>query len=208
LTANSLVARKSADAGTARSYKIFADDRTFYMLIPSDTATIYQGWAFGDFYSIMATPDSYRTFIVGKIVENTTTATGDRLDVIATTAVAVTGHFIPRAYTGLGTSVANGLSGDVLKSGAAVTLAGLWPYPNAADGGAYMSQLWVVEPTGPVLRGRMRGFWEWCHPIASITDGDTLGGTGTLTGRTFEFVKQSGNAGVYLIETSNTLETN
>jgi len=210
--ANGLFARKSVSAdATNRAYKIFADDRTCYVFISTgDTAGEYTAFAFGDFYSLQAA-DGYRTFIVGRITENSGTDAGDRLDVITSAAsprtTATTGHFVARTYTGLGTSITVGKLGDAQKSASAI-LAGSITYPNTPDGGAYFSQLHLWESAADVYRGRLRGLWQWMHPKAALTDGDTISGTGTLTGKTIEFVVSSKNSGVYAMETSDTLETN
>ena len=105
--------------------------------------------------------------------------------------------------------MAFGKHGDLSKGGGVQVLAGGGvAYPNPTDGGLYLSPVWVHEPAGPTIRGRLRGFWQLCHLYSGFTDGETFTGTGDLAGRTFTVMRQSANNGAYCIETSATLETN
>ena len=100
---------------------------------------------------------------------------------------------------------------DVCGQHSSTILAGLANYPNPMDGGVYLSQIWVHEPyTNPIIRGRLRGFWHFLHPVAcQITDGDTWSGTGALAGKTFMAIKPTAaGTGMFVMETSNTWETN
>ena len=210
--ADGLYVRKSATAdGVARTYQIWADDRTFYMFIlTGDTAGMYYGWGFGDFYSLVAS-DGYRTMIRGWGAANNTTQTYSGMDLISANVTLTTiANYMARGHTGLAGSVNFGVHGDSAKSTSG-TLFGSVPFTNPSNGGLYIAPVWIHDPTtAPAngLRGRLRGFWQFLHAIASITDGDTFTGTGDLAGKTFVVLKQSRNAGVYIIETSNTLETN
>lgn len=215
-----VIARKSFSAdGTARNYIAFADARTIYMFILTTDAngagTTYCGFMFGEFYSLLSSADAWNTMIVGRTAENSATLTNEKLDSINTSLGAVVGgHYIARAYNGLPASngsLAIGLHGDYMKSagnGLLVGGASSLVYPNPVDGGLYMSPIWVVEVAGPLIRGRMRGLWQLCHPTASFAHGDTFTGVGDLAGKTFEVIKPSGNVALFCIETSNTLEVN
>src|SRR4029077_17944641 len=74
-SANGLFVRKSAAAsGTARVWCVIADDRTFYLLIQSgDVAGQWYGVAFGDYYSFVTGTDNYRTMIIARNLEASTT---------------------------------------------------------------------------------------------------------------------------------------
>lgn len=213
LTSNSLIARKSTTAdATARPWIIVADERTCYGFIKTgDNAAVYMAFAFGEFYSLLSS-DNYRSLVIGRTTENSGLITVDNLDKLSTIMTATTnGHFFPRGYTQLGTSVAFGVHGDSAKSNDAASTVGVLPFPNPVDGGLFLSPVWLHDPTtAPTtnIRGRMRGFWHFLHPIASVADADTVSGVGDLAGKTFLFIRQGGNAGIYTIETSNTLETN
>ena len=80
---------------------------------------------------------------------------------------------------------------------------------NPTDNKIYIAPFRIMTiATNQTLRGRMRGFWHFLHPIASVSDGDTFSGVGDLAGKSFMMVKQGGNAGVWCIETSNTWDAN
>lgn len=208
--ATGITVRKSTTAdATARAWIALADDKTLYLFVATgDTANVYLAFAVGDFFSTL-TGDAFRTVIIGRNAENVGTATNENLDRMATAlTAAVAGHFIVRSYTTVGTSITAGKHGDYLKGNAQAFLLGNVPYPNNPDSGIYLSPIWVTETTTALLRGRLRGFWHFLHAISPINDGDTFNGTGTLSGKTFVLIKQSANAGVFCLETSNTWETN
>lgn len=208
--ATGITIRKSTTAdGVARSWIAVADDRTVYLFVSTgDTASNYLAFAFGDLYSTL-TSDGYRTIIIGRNAENVGTSTNENLDRMNTALTsAVAGHYMVRSYTAVGTAITAGKHGDYLKGSAQAFLFGLVPYPNNPDSGIYLSPVWLTETTTALLRGRLRGFWHFLHAIASLNDGDTFSGTGALAGKTFILVKQSLNAGMYCLETSNTWDTN
>lgn len=208
-----LVARKSASADTtARAWIIFADARTMYVfLIPGDAAGGLRAFMFGEFYALLSS-DAYRTMLIGRTAENTAGGSSDTLDVITTgVSSSVAGHFAARGYTGLGGSIATGVHGDAAKNGNSSLINGVVPMPNPPDGGLYLSPVWVHDSTtSPAnhVRGRMRGFWQLLHPPGSVGDQETFVGTGELSGKTFMFLKTSGQSQAYTMEISDTLETN
>jgi hypothetical protein len=211
------VARKSANIATVRNWRFFADSSSFYSFIQTDTAGTWQGFSFGDLYMPPALPISTsQALIVGKVVENTTTAAGDRLDTLQPIiTTAVTGHFMSGNAGSMGTVVAAADSITVGKMGgypfgggaSAVNLLGAVVYPNSCNNAVILSPVWVYDNVGTYIRGTMRGFWQFCHAIANVTDAQNITGSGDLVGRKFHILKQSGNSGVYCIETSNTVET-
>lgn len=212
LTSNSLVIRKSATAdGTDRAWIVIADDRTCYVLVfTGDNATVYLTFGFGEFYSFVS-GDAYNSFLIARATENSATLTVDTLDRVSTTMAVATGHYMPRGYTGLGTSVQFGKHGDVAKSNGATALLGAITFPNPADGGLYISRVWIHDNTTaptPNIRGQMRGFWQPLHTLASFTNADTFSGVGNIAGYTFLLQKTSGNNGTYCFETSATLLEN
>ena len=205
------VARKSAAAdSTARAWIVVADARTCYVFIlTGDVANTYLAFGFGEFYS-MVNSDAYNGFVVGRTSENSATATVDKLDQLDTTIGNQTNIAVPRGHSGTGTSVRMNRHGDSSKS-ASSTLVGTLPYTNPADGGLYLSPIWLADPTtSPAngIRGRMRGFWLELHAASNFADGDTFTGVGDVNGKTFLMLKSSGSSGIYTLETSDTLETN
>jgi len=211
--ANGQFIRKSATAdSTARTWIVIADARTVYLFVlTGDVANTYFTANFGEFYSFVAN-DAYNGYVMARFTENSAAGNVERLDLLD---VALAGGntvvtYCPRGHTGLGSCVILSKHGDGAK-GNSTSLIGEIPFTNPADGGLYMSPVWFADPTtAPVngIRGRQRGFWHFLHVAASVSDGDTVSGTGGLAGKTFLFIKSGGNSGVYTIETSATLDTN
>lgn len=205
----------SADA-TARSWIVVADARTVYLFVSAGIANNYFPTFFGEFYSFLNS-DSYRVGIASGTSENSASVSSHcalgTLDGGITSQV--TGIFLSRGHTGLGGSVNIGTHGDYAKS-LTGSFAGIVPFTNPADGGLYLSPVWIHDPnTAPIygLRGRLRGIWQPLHAVGSFTDGDTVSGVGELSGKSFLFIKFVPNTtadsnGVMAIETSNTVETN
>jgi hypothetical protein len=206
--ANGLFAMKSATAdATTRSWFLVADDRTFYFIPFTGSSARYWAFMFGDVFSAVA-GDGFRTMLIGMTVEDQAGSSGRLGQISGGGLGTVTGHYIARAYTGIGTSLLIGKSGDAAKSAASIELLGSITYPNGPDGGLYLSPLWLNEAT-IYVRGRLRGFWHFLHPIASLVDGDTFSGAGALSGRTFLFLKPTeSGSGAFVVETSDTWETN
>lgn len=214
--ANGQFARKSATAdATNRAYIAYADALTLYFFCATgDSANVYFAFGFGEYYSLL-TGNNYRSFLCGRITENNNNATTDRLCSLVSALSTSHQFYVPRGYTGLGTAVAMSRVGDTARLGSASDYAGTIPYPNATDGGLYLTPITIGDPTtAPAnhVAGRMRGIWAPLHPLASFNHGDTVTGTGDFAGKTFEVIKtvsgSGGAAGAAFIETSDTLETN
>jgi hypothetical protein len=194
------------------TWLIAADAVTFMMFVLASGSPAYYGFVFGEFFSLVSN-DSYRSFLRAAS-SNTLANTSETMDVMSTVISSATSAgfgVLDRGHTGVGAAVNASFTGDTAKSGSSTTLFGAIPFPNPSDGGAYLSPVWISDPTtSPAngIRGRMRGFWQWLHPIASVSDGDTLSGTGDLAGKTFLILKPSPHSGVVVLETSATLETN
>lgn len=209
---NGLFILKSSTAdSTNRPWIILADSSTCYCFFLFSSLTTYTAFTMGEFYSFV-NGDNYRNLLIARTVENTTaTGSTEVLELVSNNSNTTSGHYFPRGHTGLGGSVAFAKLGDNAKSGGSSNLLGAIPFTNPEDGGLYLSPLWISDlSTTPIkgVRGRLRGLWHFLHPITSVADGDTVTGTGSLNGRTFLFIKQSGGSALYTMETSNTLETN
>jgi hypothetical protein len=237
LTTGHVVLRKSSTADTSgRFWQLVADSSTFYLFISTgDTGGTYYPGMFGDVFSLKGASDAYRCLIVGRAAENTTgpgsqgSATlpfgNDQFDaaVIAnvstiTSATAPNcGHFLARTYGGGGAAITAAKHFDIIKASYAalsgnswmnIVMCGTMQTPNGPDNSLYLTPVQIVEPVGQIIRGRMRGMYQVCHPIASFSDGEVFAGAGDYAGKTFMIVKQGVNGGIWLIETSNTVESN
>jgi hypothetical protein len=220
LTTGHVVVRKSAtaDSTNGRQWTLFADSYTFYLFINTgDQAATYNGnLFFGDIYSLKGSTDAYRCILVGAAAENSTGLGSmtvnavDHITTLSTTTGNHPGHYMPRAYTGLSTSVQAIKAGDYSKTTAVTNspMIGSMQTPNGPDNSFYMSAVTIMELTLSVLRGRMRGMFHICHPLATYSDGQMLPGANDFSGKTIQIVKQGANAGFWGIEVSATVETN
>lgn len=210
-----VVARKSATAdGTARAWICVADALTFYFhALTTDVASNYFCFAFGDFYSLAGSGDTWRCMIIGRAAENSNIAGNvDLLDRQNDISTFIGGMYLARTYSGGGSSITGSKHGDLAKTGATNTYFGGGSTgvasPNGPDNARYLSPVWISEPSGSQIRGRMRGFWHLCHYYSSYSDGQVLTGANEVAGKTFQILKFSANTGMLLYETSATLETN
>lgn len=215
--------RKSASVdANARNWIVVADARTCYMFIATtDVASSYIAWMMGEYYSFK-TSDAGRSIVMGMSTESAATATLDPLNNIQ---LRMTSSF----SNGLGRSLARSVNGSAgAISGTSVPLigdggfntanavdlvlgVGSTNYTNAADSRLYLAPVRVGQATGSTAgdyRGRLRGLWHFGHPIASAADGDTFSGAGDLAGKTFLVIKTGLNGGLYVVETSNTWDSN
>jgi hypothetical protein len=214
--ANGIILRKSATYdSTSRPWVCVADARTMYFFAFTGDYEGWGGFCFGEIYSIKSSADNYNSIIIGRVVEQlpaTPTALGsqENLESFAAVTTVITGHWMPRSWSeSAATACAVGKHGHSGHS--ATNMFGLFSYPHQINGALELHPIWVIEPSGqPILRGRMRGLWHFLHPVVvDVNDGDTFAGTGPLAGKTFLVVKPTAQGlGVYVIETSNTWETN
>jgi hypothetical protein len=191
------VCRKSNQQDSnARAWIAFVDDRTVYLFTSSnDTAGNYHGFSFGDFYSFNVA-DAYKCLIMGGTLETSSPQNSSSFgQTNVATAGTWTGHYLPRNYTGIGGSTNFAKVGDY--SLAQGDMRGVVGFPNASDGGLYVSALRMIDGSIPGvglagtfnLRGRIRGMYHICHPLAAFADGDTFVGVGEYAGRNFMVVK-------------------
>ena len=220
LTTGHVVIRKSASAdATGRYWVLFADSATFYFFVASgDAASAYMAFMFGDVFSLKGSSDAYRCMIHGRASENNSTGgtTADNTDSIypcAVTGANGPGMFMARSYGGGGTSITTQKMGDMNALGAyvsntGVAVGGFFQTPNGPDNSIYLSPVKVIELAAVSVRGRLRGIYQVCHPLANFADGQTFAGGGDYAGKSFRIVSHGINNGFWALETSATVETN
>lgn len=203
-TESGLVIRKSATAdATARSWIVVADDRTCYVFVQTgDVAGFYMGAAFGEFYSLLTTPDSFRSMVIARNTKNvatTSAGSAENLAALQTGALATTqvGHYIARQYTGIGTSAPFRKWGDSARAGltAGPQFAGSsgLVLPEPVTGAIHVAPV-HLNSVSAVVHGRMRGFFHICHnAVTAMSDGDVITGAGAYVGRTFLVVRATGS---------------
>jgi hypothetical protein len=215
-TGNGVILLKSSGPAVAKPWIVIADDRTVYMFVMSgDYGNSYASMCFGEYYSLKSTTDNFNSLMIGNITE-TVAATpaqapaNENLPRLSTFVAIAAGHFVPRAWNEIGpvtTNVGIGKHGNAAHS--ASNLVGLMQYPNPFDNAIYLSQVWIHEINGLLVRGRMRGFWHCLHPASTLKDGDTWTGTGALAGKTFLAIGPVPDGlGTFVMEVSDTWERN
>ena len=216
--ASGIIIRKSATAdATARAWIVAADSRTCMLFTaPGDTAGVWSGSYFGDFYSYQV-GDNYKCMIAARITENSAATTSDLFAVIVGAFNTSCNHYLARAYTQLGGSVLAQKFGDafnqwhVVGGGPSNTMQGPITFPNPSTGGLYLAPIRIKDNDANVtgtLRGEVRGLFHQGHPHGSFTDGDTFDGVGEFAGRSFLLLKfafgtTGVNTGVWCVETTD-----
>ena len=186
-----------------------ADSRTLYFFAKTgDVANTYFSFAFGDIYSYVPVNDPYKCIIIGRNVENSATLANDGFNFLSIAPISGLGsNYINRCFYGggLGYNISKHVDAERNWNG---TVFGnsLSILPNPTDGKIYLSPVWITEYNN-ILRGHMRGLYNFGHNITALSDGDTFSGSNDMTGRAFLVIK-SATTTAYIIETSNTLDTN
>ena len=208
-----LFARKSSAVDTTmRQWLVLADARTFYVFaLTNDGANIYLGFMFGDMFTYKSA-DKFRCMLIARDTEGSASTTAvEGLSILAALGTNIAGNFVSRSDQGDVTGPSGSVTAGKLGAGYGSTTAllGTLGKSNPSDHRVYGAPIHVTgTSSGTQLRGRLRGFYQWCHAVANASDGDTFLGTDTLTGRSFRILKSAGNLGVFLLETSNTWDRN
>jgi hypothetical protein len=231
IPSGSLVWRKSTTADTTTRYwTMFADSSSLYLFtLPQDATGGYHFCMFGDIFSLKQTADTNKVMISGKSVGGYNATSDERFDGGDVISLALTNvaaaislkSFMSRGPSGVGASIIVNKVGDVSKNaivnvlesnqGTAAgytTMTGNLPTPNPVDNSLYMSPIFISDANTGALRGRLRGMWQMCHPIANFTDGQVISGGNEYAGKTFQCVTPGPHSGQWWIETSATIETN
>lgn len=202
--------RKSATTNsTARAWIAFVDAYGLYFFaVTGDPGNFYQGeLVFGDYYTLGETynVDPCKCFIYCRGSENN--ANGGSFDALAASPLSAgtqLGHFAARSYGGYSGSIAIGKIGNYSATGG--NFNGSLTYPQPHNGGMLLNRLYLFDAGGK-MRGVLRGLYQTPHAASNFTDKDTIAGSGSYYGKTWQVVKFSSNANTYFIEISNTLET-
>ena len=223
----SLIWRKSnyTVAASISPWIMFADERTFYLFVQAfDTDWVtYYFYGFGDIYSYKQTYDQYKCMIVGRsgihAINSQRYDNGD--SVMLPGEQGWKSSFIARQAGGMGRSVEiikNGNTGFFQASNRiAQNPDGSVGYGTSTQGSysllddysVLITPVLVVEPgTGQLIRGEWRGMYMLSIYAHTVSDGQILDGANELIGRRFYVVKQGPSGGMWLIEISNTLNTN
>ena len=204
-------AKSSTADSTARPWIAFADSRCFYLMVANNASYTddFFCYTFGDLISTK-TPDAYACTIFGNTSSQATVyaagAASQNIDYLG----AVVGCYLPRAYTGVGSSV-NMARNVTLHTTSPAGFSGGSAfqnvYPNAADGGLYVTPLILMENTaGYVDRGLTPGLYivpQTTIAAAPFTSKTSVTAFTGMTGKTLKAICHtggSGYAGAYLFD--------
>lgn len=197
---------------------IAADRYTAYIFVMArQTETAWHGCMIGDIYSFKDN-DAYQAGLFCNVAD-IFAASQEPLVHLSThvnvaPAAGAAALVLARSYTGaVGAIDTLSQYGDTAALGASAETFGDLPYPQNER--LPVAELHIGERTVPTVRGKHRGIWHWTMPGSAVSDGTTAIGTmlninGTSVNRTFLFLKPVGavgNAGVIMLETSDTWDT-
>jgi hypothetical protein len=221
LVSGHYVVRKSAAATSVqRQWVMFVDSYTFYFFNKSgDTADTYTSLFFGDVYSFVGPTDRIKCMISSRTAENVGNATSqDQNDMIvlpSLTTITTAGNagynmVMGRNAGGRYVSEYVGKMGAYDYVGTSVPSNGYMPMAgvlHSGDGQMHMRPISIWSP-GNGLRGRMRGMYSIPVAYSRFPDGSVFNATGEFAGKTFMIINKGYNSGFWVIEISNTVETN
>lgn len=208
--ATRLAVRKSAtNDSTTRGWAILADDRTYYLILGSGSGSVVAGLSysttfFGEIYSVQP-GDPWKVIALGRSV-NDSAGSNERATAAVSCTGVLTGLYMARNYTGTPGSAQVGMHGDFYKGNISASQIGQLPLPNSPDGGLWLAEITVTEPTGGTghVRGKLRGFYAFLNiSTVGLTDQAVYQGAGALAGKTFQFFL---NSSIFMLtfETSDT----
>lgn len=192
--------------GSARGWVIAATDRQVILHFQYDSTSTWTsglGWYFGDLVSFKS-GDAYHCVILGN---NTASASTNLFQAAATPGSTVTGHYLARAYTQLGASLAVGKCvANMFPAGESGVVSGGTTYPDPVTGRVRLARWQLVEPSGVAHRGYFPGMWHLNHStFGALANGDTISGTtgSDFDGKTVEF-RMLFNSRTFMLETTDT----
>lgn len=163
-----------SDVATAKSWTVVANER-FFIAVIENNAPIMS--AFGDF-DTKKTGDTFNTIAIFS-----STASGTDANAINASGYgAISGHYLARQHTNVGSSIP---CGKVASTTGQTALGGTspLPYPSPIDGSLHISRLQITEPNVGI-RGELPLIYNINHtkPLQNL---DSVSGTGEFTGKTF-----------------------
>lgn len=195
-------------------------------------------WMFGDIYSLAGASDVWKCAIAGRVVNNNgngTTSVSSATEVdytefisagpfIATTGQFLTvpmgGHYLARTGHGTGTSLNFTKKGDAQYgpgesmyygiSPNANPMYGIMQPVNGANNQTYIVPIEIIEPSTTYVRkrGKFRGLY---HPLTrydNFQNGQIISGSGDYAGKSFMAIRYSYVGSCWLLDISDTVETN
>jgi hypothetical protein len=202
---------------TVRHWMMFVDAYTMYFFVANglgsfnDTKT-YSLYGFGDFYSYTRRPDPWNCFSMGRLGDAAQSGVSyDPNEYLQTFNNPNYPFFIARSFTGFTSSVHGQRLGDCSKL---AVIADTNPLMNGGlygtsepINGAYVTPIEIGEGN-ITIRGKFRGLYTISHHYQTLSDGMIFSGSNHHQGKIFRVIKQGQSLGTWVIEVSNTVETN
>lgn len=213
-TTASLYQKSVSADGTARRWLCFADDATLYFFgmngQNNDIAPYWNCCQFGEFYSYV-TNDQCRNYIGSRNASGGTVIGPEATYGASYVNAATVGYALQRAWGGSGpTGVSMGVHCDAAKGGSNIYVqGGMAGAVSLSDNTQWFSPVYIHESATATIRGRKKGWWQFCHDNSKISCGQVIQGNNELAGRQFVVVSPVGGGWTAaLIEISNTVERN
>lgn len=187
---------KSASSDSVeRAWVLYCNGPLFYLVVNQSSIAVWSAssnMGFGDFPSYRS-GDVFNTILIGSA-----NPSSHALQTLSTSFTsALVGHYVARTHAQTGTSVPCNKGADSFK-GAVQTSMGVagQAYPAPADGGLYVSPVWISENENSTVRGVLPGIYAPLHarPLAT---GDIWVPTGDLAGKTFEAINAPGSSQMF-----------
>lgn len=210
--------KSNTSDSTARPWVLVANETALYFLplgagtdwltAPASGDGLSGHFFFGDLVPYLS-GDNYASAVFGAVNTGTQACQLASKQSPSSSFSANSGLYVPRAYTGLGTSVNCGNYAINDTTTSAVSGRGTYgPYPDPITGGMLITPRVVFEPGAPggvLYRGRFPGLWAPLHDAAGA-HADTFTGSGDLSGYSWLIAASASTSqlGRVLIETSNT----
>lgn len=194
---------QAAGNSTARPWVLVGNAKFFALFVNVDASAASGNGnlaIFGD-YTNYKSGDAYSTILIAGTGSSSTGTPAAQ--VVATVGTALSGHYSPRSYTQVGSSIPMGKHINYAESAGASYVGGAGSaLPRPITGSYVVGPIILDEPAATDSRGELPGLWAPLH-ARPLTHGDTLAGTGTYAGKTFEAFNVYSNGQLWL-ETSNT----
>lgn len=198
---------RTADSVT-KPWFLVGDERAFYLFVAYEagSAGYYQGYFFGDFLPLY-TADAYATLLTGAVVSATSeNAFNGVTNLLAYSDPqnAMTGGFVPRAHTGVGSSAAIRKHAPCLTS---TNLAGysgasghVVAYPNNPNQGLVLSPILVSSSNGTSWRGQLPGIYyvPQSVPAGTFATRDEAPAISWLAGRSVKAVLHGNDSPIFI----------
>lgn len=194
------VMKSSAASSATRAWALITNGKTIHFISNYDTTTTGTSsmWiSFGDFVS-KKSGDVYNSFVAAGTTTSGNTTFYPNHYTAALYSTFLSGHYLSRAYTQIGTAATFSKVSDATARSTTDTVMGSngFSFPNSPDGGLYFAPIRMYE-TGPLYRGDIPGAYVPLH-VRPLSHNDEFAGQGVYSGKRFITKNLSGNGQVFL----------